>query len=539
MVKLSSITFLIALTYFLTTLQHPSKLSEHIYRENMPKIKRVRVNSKEENDLLTGLIISTEFIRAIKNDISYDLLKNPISKTIVSWCLEYYNEFEEAPNKTIQDIFQEKTKNLNPEHIHLIEGFLNQLSNEYETADKFNYTYELKKAKKYLLGRSIKNLSEDLKINVNNGDIKDAEKLLDNFKPIKDNEIFGINPFSDVKAIRHAFSEDSAPLFKMPGALGQLINNDLCRESFIGLLGSEKIGKTWNLMQLAITAYKSRNNVAFFQCGDMSEAQQIRRMCINKAQRSHKRKYCGNVKIPVLDCLSNQTNGCNEKYRICDVGIDDVGYFPCRLCYDNKLFEEFKPAIFHNEKIVKPLTWREAYKINKKFDERVKGKQFKLSTHVSDTLSVSDIISIIEYWGQHDNFVPDVIIIDYADLMDEKSTSDFRHKENKKWKGLRGVAQIYKCLVITATQANAESYGKTRITKKNFSEDKRKFSHTTSFYALSRTTTEEKIGVVRWSALLTRDDALKHGEVTVLQSLQTGQPYIDSFYGRIDTEYGI
>jgi hypothetical protein len=536
MAKLLSINLLIALTYFLSTLQFPTKLSEHIYRENMPKIKRVRVSKKEENDLLTGMIISTEFLRGIKNNISYDLLENPISNTIVSWCLEYYNEFEKAPNSTIQDIFQEKTKNLNQEHILLIEGFLNKLSEEYEAAEKYNYTYELKKARRYLSKQSIKNLSQDIKIHLNNGDVEEAEKLIQNYESIKDTEIFGVNPFSDVKAIRHAFSEDSSPLFRMQGALGQLINPDLCRESFIGILGSEKIGKTWSLMQLAITAYRAGNNVAFFQCGDMSEAQQIRRIAINKAKRSHKRKYCGNVKIPVLDCNLNQINACELPHRICNIEIDKAGYMPCRACYDHKLYEEFKPTIYHNEIIIKPLTWREACQINKKFDERIKGKEFKLSTHVSDTLTVSEMLSILHYWEQYDKFVPDVIIIDYADLMDETSTTDFRQKENKKWKGLRGLAQIYKCLVITATQANADSYGKKRINKKNFSEDKRKFSHTTAFFALSRTVEEEKLGVIRWSALFTRDDELTHSEVTVLQSLQTGQPYIDSFFGIINED---
>ena len=65
----------------------------------------------------------------------------------------------------------------------------------------------------------------------------------------------------------------------------------------------------------------------------------------------------------------------------------------------------------------------------------------------------------LDDWEAREGFVPDVIVIDYADLLeaDGKST-EFRHKQDSIWKGLRAMSQKRHALVLTATQADAASY---------------------------------------------------------------------------------
>ena len=86
----------------------------------------------------------------------------------------------------------------------------------------------------------------------------------------------------------------------------------------------------------------------------------------------------------------------------------------------------------------------------------------------------------------------DVVVIDYADLLATDSRDDFRHRENLKWSNLRGLAQIFNCLVVTATQSDANSYSARTITKKHFSEDKRKLAHVTGMIGLNQTESEER-----------------------------------------------
>ncbi len=504
----------------------------------MSRIKRKKISLSDENNIITGMIISDDFLRDINLYFDYECLQNPISTTISNWCFDHYNNFQEAPKNTIQDIFLDHTKKdkIDPDHLDLIESFLSNLSDIHEKSDKFNHKFLLKKAQKYFSKQSLKNLSEDIRIHIKNGDIEKAQELQINYQPVQEVSVEGVNPYTNAELIRQAFEEDQKPLFKMKGALGQLVNGDLGRGSFVGILGSDKIGKTWWLMEFAVRAYKQRNNVAFFQAGDMTEVQQIRRMAIKQAKRSHKRKYCGNIELPVLDCILNQIDNCFEDHRTCGVAVQDDDYVICTECKNKKGFRNsFIPAIYKEKKHIKPLTWKEAYKINRKFDKRIKGKDFRISTHSSGTLTVDKVKTILTHWAK-DGFVPDVIVLDYPDIMDEPGEKEFRHKEGTKWRKIRSLTQDYNCLGIVVTQADADAYGKKSLSRKNFSDDKRKNAHVTSFYSLNQTEYEESIGVIRFGMLFTRDDEKKKKFVTVIQNLQTGQAYIDSFWGEIKEE---
>ncbi len=101
----------------------------------------------------------------------------------------------------------------------------------------------------------------------------------------------------------------------------------------------------------------------------------------------------------------------------------------------------------------------QAKKNVKAFFERYK-RRFKLITYPAGTLTVTEIRQVLDIWERQDGFVPDVIIIDYADLMssDDAKVSEFRHRQDYIWKSLRGLSQERHVLVVTATQADSESY---------------------------------------------------------------------------------
>ena len=88
-------------------------------------------------------------------------------------------------------------------------------------------------------------------------------------------------------------------------------------------------------------------------------------------------------------------------------------------------------------------------------------------------------------------------------------------------------------LVITATQADADSYDKNLLTLKNFSEDKRKYGHCTAMYGLNQDPqgNEKKIGVMRINELVIREGGCDTINVVyVLQNLRRGLPVLGSYY---------
>ena len=105
--------------------------------------------------------------------------------------------------------------------------------------------------------------------------------------------------------------------------------------------------------------------------------------------------------------------------------------------------------------------------------------------------------------------MPDVIIIDYADILaPEPNTGqlNIRDQINSTWKALRRLSQEKHCLVIAPTQADAASYNQTLLDLRNFSEDKRKLSHVTGMLGLNQTKEEKGRGIMRLNWIVLRED---------------------------------
>jgi hypothetical protein len=136
-------------------------------------------------------------------------------------------------------------------------------------------------------------------------------------------------------------------------------------------------------------------------------------------------------------------------------------------------------------------------------------------------------------WEKQDNFVPDIILIDYADILASDADSsrlEPRNQQNKIWQRLRKLSQQKHCLVVTATQADAASYDKNTLGLSNFSEDKRKYGHVTAMYGLNQSPEEKQIGIMRVNELVIRDGAFdRMNQIKILQCLEIGRPFLDSF----------
>ena len=503
-----------------------------------------------ERRITTGMIVNDRFLRDIQLIYSSDYMLIPFAKTVASWCLSYYKQYQKAPGRHIRDIFEVETKNgLNPDQADLIATFLASISEEYENSEQLNVDYLLTQAENHFKQQSLKALSDDILALVSQGEVKEAEELLTQFKRVERPQSKGINPFTNKEAIYRAVEKrEENILFKLPGALGHFLG-PIERSTFTGILAPEKRGKTWELIQLGINAYQQRCNVAFFEIGDMVEQDIVRRISKNTTKTTT--ENVGEIKVPVLDCLHNQLNTCTKKERCCDFGVlhrkrsgsaeeeydkstleESPNYRPCVACNSQaSTLGEFKGAVWHKMEEITQLNWRQSWEIGQKIAKRAQGKDFKLVCLPNGSLSVRGIEAQLNMWEQTEGFIPDVLIIDYADnLSPIDPKREERHRQNDNWKALRALSQKYFCAVITATQADAASYDKNSLDESNFSEAKGKYGQVTSFWTLNQTPEEKEQGIIRIGQMMRREgkfDTNKH--CTVLQCLDIGRPYMGSF----------
>jgi len=496
-----------------------------------------------ERRIITGLIVSNDYIKEISKVWESRFLESTTARILSSWCLDYFNQYQQAPGRDIEGIFTSRIKNLDKERVEDIQEILEGLSHEYERG-QFNFQYLLDQTYKYFQEQNLRQFAENIRGELSAGQLTEAERLASSYHPVEAGQANSIDPFTSASKIKEAFAERQKPLIRFGKALGQFLNQEMTRDSFVAFLGREKIGKTWMLIEIAIRANRSGCNVVFFQAGDMTENQYILRQSIYLTKRPHKEKYCTGVWIPVLDCKHNQSGECDKEERESLTGVfeqdekinyeslqiafkNNPEYKVCRNCKDM----EGAPWLIPNPP-TNPLTWKEAYKAARRWRKKYK-KQFRLSTYANETLSVSEIKTLLDTWERNEEFVPDVIIIDYADLLTSDPDIyglDFRNRQNIIWQRLRALSQQRHCLVVTATQAAASAYGKKLIGMSDFSEDKRKYAHVTAMYGLNQTDEEKRIGIMRINQIVVReDDFLTSKPVHVLQRLQIGKPVLESY----------
>lgn len=511
-----------------------------------------------ERRIVIGFIVSTEYVRQVRDLYHPIFLKSKMANRLINWCIEYFDKYEEAPFRDIEGIYMQKLREEDlPQDIaeEIEEDILPELNEKYEQ-EKFNHQYLLDQTKRLFHERRLLNFSQEIKGLVESGELTEAENAISTYKPISA-QSSNVLDFSDPnivkEKVRDLFNKELERVVYYPGALGSMWNDQLVRDGLVGLMAPEKRGKTWWLLDMAIRGVKQGSKVAFFQAGDMSEQQQLRRICIRLTGKPMNEKQTGKMFQPVKDCIYNQLNKCKRKERECSLGVfSPEEYSENNIRYQismSTLIEEYKnnpdyiPCFSHtcSDKEghgavwVKPinkelLTISEAEETVHKF---FKTGKFKLSTHVNGTLTIKEIKSLLDTWERQDGFVPDLIVIDYADLLSpDDGRLDFRHQQDRIWQGLRSLSQERHCLVTTATQADAKSYERDRLALSNFSEDKRKYAHTTAVFGLNqdRNGREKKIGLMRVNELVVREaDFSQDNEVYVLQNLQTGKPFMGSF----------
>lgn len=502
-----------------------------------------------ERRIAIGSVVSTDYLRQLVPIYKSEYIDASPVNIIVGWCIDYFEKYDKAPGRDIEGIFTAHIKDIDERKAERIERILQSLSDEYER-DKFNSDYLYDETEKYFRSQNIRQFTEDVAGALERGDVLEAENIASGYSFVGKVSSQSVDPLveDNGELARKVFEQSSETLIKFPGALGQFWNDEMSRESFVGLMGPEKRGKSWILLEFVFRAARSGNNVAFFQAGDMSESQQLRRVYSYLSRKSYKKKYCGEMLVPVPDCLLNQRDECSRDERTCSFGVEEdilsksfsskklrsifdeyQDYKPCKGCpdYVGSFWYSLRPK-------VNPLTAGQAYRKGQKL-LRSYGHRIRISTWSNGTLSVEGVTQQIGVWEKQEEFVPDVIVIDYADLLVPRNRSEFRHQQNQIWADLRGLSESRHCLVVTATQADAQSYGKDILSMKNFSEDKRKYAHVTAMYGLNQTEDEKIKGIMRINQIVVREDDFSMGnQVVVLQRLQVGRPYLGSFFRKYE-----
>lgn len=135
----------------------------------------------------------------------------------------------------------------------------------------------------------------------------------------------------------------------------------------------------------------------------------------------------------------------------------------------------------------------------------LKGRLF-IKSWPTRTCGVSNIRSYLSMLGGYD-IKPDVLIVDYADIMRaERRIGDMRHEQAGIYEDLRGLAGEYDCVCWTASQAKQSALDKDTPDMRDFAESFEKAAVMDGGLAICQTTDESIEGRGRFFAIGLRDE---------------------------------
>ena len=63
-----------------------------------------------ERRIVTGMIVSTNYLQRIQKFWNPALLESPELKIVAGWCMDYFQKYGKAPDSDIQDLYMDALK---------------------------------------------------------------------------------------------------------------------------------------------------------------------------------------------------------------------------------------------------------------------------------------------------------------------------------------------------------------------------------------------------------------------------------------------
>lgn len=459
--------------------------------------------------ILIGMITNRRVLAGIDPHWTSEqgLFPDPWQNLIGRWCIDYYRKHRKAPRRGITVLYERWLESKPDPNLRKgVERMLEHLNNEHQMGDVAAEVV-LDTAKAFFRKVRLRELADRLQEDLDADNLAKAEGRVAEIRLPDVGSTRAVDVLLDDQFLADALDfSTSESLVKYGGPLGEFFGDDLSRDSFVAFMAPEKRGKSFWLLDVAWRAMLARKRVAFFEAGDMTQ-QQVGRRIVSRAT--------GRPLRP----------GTVYKPRSIGWELDKLKVERESVVYEKGLSLKTTKAAIENLVLTKLKTRKSL---------------FRLACYPNSTLNVHEIQSQLELWEQTDGYAADVVVIDYADIlapMPGAQRYDMRDRINENWKAMRGLSQARHCLVVTATQSDAKSYDVPTISRRHFSDDKRKYAHVTAMIGINQTLEEQAQEVQRLNMIVRRSAAYNTANaVTVAGCLAIGNPACRSVIRRRNKE---
>jgi replicative DNA helicase len=506
-------------------------------RADFYKVKKAS-NEQIEELIVVGLILDTRFAQRIVKKINTEHISSRHLRILCQWCLNYVSKYGKAPKREIEEIFEVESSQIDEDKADQIKSVLESLSERYtdKTANT-EYVYNqaiayLDKQEILIRARNSIQLAEKGLVDKARNEIREYNEIR---KDLTDNGVF-LTPENFYRIID---SENDTGIMRLPGALGNLIGG-LKRGWLVSFIGPMKRGKTFHLVDWAIEAYLQGLKVVLFSL-EMTEQDIDKRMMSALVGKPFEDKA---ILLPVFDCKANQENTCHKDERTCSVGlVDEEGNLPffedadedyvvctaCRNSKENKKF--YVPTSWYIAEAAEKIKWDDIDPKKKRNKLIYKNpKNFRRFCPPIGSVPFSYIEDVLSDLALSEGFTPDIIVLDYADLLASTLKSELRHQLDDIWKSMARMAVNKEAIVLTASQTNRGAMNVRTISEDSSAEDIRKNAHVSVMIGINqyKKLKEKERGLIRLNLMYHRYKETPAAECLTTNNLSICRVCVDT-----------
>jgi hypothetical protein len=503
-----------------------------------------RKNTKTEELILTGMIVSDEFFSGIRSVVKVEYFANSYTSKVAEWCIDYYQENGSVPFDNIHHIFEAEKDKLPREDIQVLSALFERIGEVYsENDENFNHQYLLFTVTiPYFERREVEIRAQKALGYIAKDDIESAKNVMNEPLRLRESAIKIVNPFEEANVEEAIFSNED-PLFQLPGALGRLLG-PIQEGWLINLQGAMKRGKSNFLYDVAF--YLAASNIKVYH---VSMEMKIKDSVLKWAKRMTGASSESGTKIyPCFDCLKNQNGSCDMIQRpdqpalLSDKGKKpkyelDHPHIPCTFCRsEHGLYTDFEPAVWFQPVLKSYVGTNYNLKLLETFN-RYYGHNIRTVSYPKFGASFQDIVRDLDTYTQDTGWIPKVVILDYLDATRLPKSSNGRDSYDEVWKRAAGFSDERAITLINVSQPNRGGIVKRSMDETDTSEDIRKLAHVDIWAALNQLPSEKRDKSARIGLVAHRHfDFDKTKQALILQDIDTGQFVLDSEIIHVDEE---
>lgn len=445
-----------------------------------------------EENLLTLLVFDAQRFKVVRGTVD-PIMFSGFNRELATRAYAYIDKYGKPPADHIADLIEDKLSSDNKREVRAYKDILSGLNDLKET---INAEYVINKLEDFVKRQSLRSVAVDLAKALQRDteeSLEEAESLIANATTTR---LKVFDPGLRMSDTDRALAFLDMDGYAFPTGIPEFDKRGFgpTRKEMYLYIADAKTGKTWHMNHLAKVAVMNglRTVHITLEMSEEKNAQRYIQAFFAVAKRAD----------PIII----------QKFKRLKNGGFEF--------YDKKI----KPKLHLDD----PNIRRKLKKKMKPFQNRVLDniiiKQFP-----TGKLTVKQLEAYLDNLETNEKFVPDLLIVDYPDLMDLQAGKggDRRHGLAEVYKNLRGVAVARNMALAVPTQSNRAGSGAKFVGRKNVSEAYTKIADADVVVTYSQTDLEKKLHLARLSVVAGRND---EDNITVVlsQNYTMGQYTVDS-----------